>query len=104
MYTYEPANSDFASVGHAHKAEFVSFKLILSTSGQLPFACGQHHLEVSTRVIKRIKYPTKIVARVHKSMLFLLKSEMIIDSWKVRDLHKKGNQELTERLSRHHRV
>lgn len=55
-YMYEPANSDFTPVGYTHKAEVVSFKLVLSARSDLPTACGQHHLEV-TRVIERIEHP-----------------------------------------------
>jgi hypothetical protein len=56
---YEPANGDFTPVGHAHKAEVASFKLVLSTSCQFPAASGQHHFEVTTRVIERIENPTR---------------------------------------------
>lgn len=54
--TYKPADSDFTPVGHAHEAEVVSFKLVLSARRDLPTSRGQHHLKV-TRVIERIEHP-----------------------------------------------
>ena len=55
---YEPADSDCTSVGHTHKAEFASFKLVSSTGSDLPTASGQHHLEL-TRVIESIEHPNR---------------------------------------------
>ena len=63
---YEPANSDVTPVGHAHKAEVISFKLVLSARSDLPAACGQYHLEVS-RVIERIEHPNATVKTIRAS-------------------------------------